>query len=438
MFRSQGLSNISRTLRIPNYRKFIIGKFIGQVTMWMYRMAIGWLVWNMTHSATWLGIIIFLDNAPAIFVSPWAGTLADRVDRLKFLRITQALLLLHAAALSALIMLDLITIGYIAGLTLYFGCVTAAQIPASQAVVPNLVTRETLTSAYGLNSLIMNMSRFIGPPIAGVIIVNWGVGEAIAMNVVGIVTFSVCLAMLKVEIREGRKSGEGGGMFKDFRAGLSYARGHAGIGPMFVLLTMLATLTFPLIQLMPSFADGVFHAGPNGLAWMLSVFSVGAMIQGGFLAQRGAIRGLTNFVLGNILVVGAGMVLLTLTDKFWFGLIAVFIAGFATSGMKVASLTLIQYAVHGDMRGRIASFFATIHHGGPAIGALILGAMGDLIGIRPTIAMAGCLTLGIFLWAYRHKKTMSPALETEDLTPLRRDTEAAASAAKEDKPRAAQ
>lgn len=413
MIRPRRLTAITETLRNSTFRLFITGKFMAQVTMWMYRLALSWMVWDMTHSPTWLGIFGFLDYAPVMFVSPIAGVLADRINRMKLLQITQVLLLLHALTLSLLIFFDLMTIELLAAWTVYFGVVSAIQIPASQSVVPNLVTRDTLTSAYGLNSLAMNISRFIGPMLAGFIVTWWGTAEAIFCNVLGLSFFSVCLARMKVDIREGRIQ-RGHTMLRDIHDGFRYARRHPGIGPLFVMLIMLSILTFPIIQLMPSFADGIFHAGPKGLSWMIAVFSIGALLQGAYLAQRGAINGLTGYILVNILILGAGFVLLTATDLFWFGLLSIFVVGFATAADKVGALTLVQYSVEGDMRGRVASFYGMIHHGGPAIGSVLLGAMGDWIGIRPTIAIAGVLTIAIFIWAKYHQGTMAPALESED------------------------
>jgi MFS family permease len=411
--RFEGFANIAHTLRNPTYRIYIGGKFSAQVTLWMYRLALSWIVWDMTHSPAWLGIFGFLDHAPSILISPFAGALADRVDRMKLLRLTQALLLIHGLLLSTLIMADFLNIWLLAGFTLYFGIVVAIQVPASQSVVPNLVSRDVLPTAYGINSLCMNTSRFIGPMLAGLIISVWGAGEAIFGTVIGLGIFSICLAVMKVDIREGGKKSHQH-MTRDIWEGFQYARGHAGIGPMFVMLIMLAVFTFPILQLMPSFAGGVFDAGPTGLSLMIALYSTGALLQAVYLAQRGGITGLTGYILKMILIMGAGLVLLTSTDVFWFGLVSVFIVGFATSADKVGSLTLVQYAVHGDMRGRIAAFYAMIFHGGPALGSLLLGFAAEHVGIRPTIATVGVLTIAIFLWANWKKTTMAPALERED------------------------
>jgi MFS family permease len=410
MHRPEGLANIVRTLRNPHYRTFTIGKFSSQLTVWMYRMAIGWMVWDMTHSSAWLGLFGFIDYAPAMVVTPLAGAWCDRIDRMKFLRVTQALLLIHALVLSFLISFDYISIELLALLTLVFGIITAAQMPASQAIVPNLVARDCLTTAYGLNSLIMNVSRFMGPMIAGFMMVAWGSGPVILANAVGAGVFSICLAFMTREIKEGFNKSHGS-LIADIREGLGYVRQHEGLGPMLLILVMLSILTFPILQLLPSFAGGVFNAGPEGLSWLIAMLSAGAFCQASYLASRGHIAGLTAYIIKNFLVMGLGFVLLTLTDNFWFGLVGVFVIGVATSADKAGALTLIQYATDGNMRGRVASFFSVIHHGGPAIGSVLLGVSGDLFGIRPTIAAAGILTVAVWAWAVYKMPTMAPALE---------------------------
>ena len=128
MLRSEGLADIARTLRHPHFGLFQLGRTCFLTTAWMYRLSMAWLVWQMTESTTWLGIIGFADLAPSVIISPLAGTLADRVDRLKILRVTQALHLAHAVALTALVYLDMLTIWILAGFALQGGRNRAHQV----------------------------------------------------------------------------------------------------------------------------------------------------------------------------------------------------------------------------------------------------------------------------------------------------------------------
>lgn len=420
-----GFSNIARAFRNRDYRLFQTGRFACHVTMWMYRMAIGWMVWEMTHSATWLGIFGFLDLAPALVVMPLAGALSDRWDKLRLLRWTQALLLIHAFALSFLIIFDLITIEILAAFTLYFGIVSAGQMPAYQAIVPNLVPKDDLTAAYGINSMSFNISRFIGPMIAGFVITYWGTGPAIFANAAGLLVFSVCLTLMRTDLRRQAGTQEGPrNMIRELRDGFSYAVRHPGIGPNMGILSILSILTFSIDQLLPSFADGVFGAGAHGYAWMIAIMGMGAICQAAQIARRGAIEGLTAYVIRGILILGLGFIALASTEWFWFGLVSVFFAGFAGSSVRVGSLTLVQHAVDASMRGRVASFYGVIYQAGGALGALILGALGDVVGIRVTFAIAGALVLIIWSWSHWHRLKLAAALERaadETLADSKRD-----------------
>lgn len=415
MIRSEGFADIARTLRHPHFGLFQLGRTCFLTTAWMYRLAMAWMVWQMTESTTWLGIIGFFDLAPSIVISPLAGTLADRMDRLKILRWTQALHLVHAVALTVLVHFDMLTIWILAGFALYSGIVSAAQQPTVHAVVPSLVPKKDLTTAFGLNSLLFNLSRFVGPMIAGFVISLWGTAPAILCNTVGVAVFSGCLILMHAEYSEAhRKPGHDqthGSLLGGLKEGILYAARHPGIGPMLFIMILVSVLTFPIVQLLPGFADGVFKAGANGLAWMLAALGVGAILQGMYLAQRGPITGLTTLVCHNVLLSGIAFVALTITGDYWIGLTATFLIGITNGASRIGALTLLQNATEPHMRGRISSFYGTLYHAGPAFGSLVMGALGDIFGIRTTIFAVGILTCGVWIWALYLRGRMAPALE---------------------------
>lgn len=408
-----GFSGAASALKNPHYRTFQIGRFFSQTCSWMYRMAVAWMVWKMTHSATWLGIFGFIDHAPAVLVSPFAGAVADRYDRMAQLRITQSLILIQAVVLSLFIAFDFISVGMLAFFSLFNAVVNAIQQPATQSIIPNLVRRADLTHAYGINSLTFNLSRFTGPMIGGFIVTAWGTGPAIFGNAVGAAIFSLCLAVMHEDFNQTlKKNPRDQHMLRDMRDGVSYIVRHPGLGPLMTTLAGIAFLTFSINQMLPTFADGIYQAGPHGLSWMIAILGIGAMIQGGYLAQRGAISGLTSYVVINILIVGIGFVGLALTDNYWIGLLSVFVIGFSNSANRVGLMTLLQYAVAPNMRGRVASFYGMIWHAGPALGSLAIGVLGDLIGIRYAVALVGILTMAVWAAAAFKQSKIAPALET--------------------------
>lgn len=414
MANSHGWGNLGLAFRHKNYRTYQTGRFLSQLTTWMYKIAVAWMVWKLTYSATWLGIFGFLDQAPALFIMPFAGALADRMDNLRFLRITQALLLMQAIVLALLDAFDLITLTGLIAFTLVYGAINAALQPASQAILPNLMPKEALTVAYGLNSVMFNVARFAGPMAAGVVISGWGTAPAILANALGAAIFTLCLILMQTDfsmpVRVNKRAPN---LLRDVREGFSYAMRHDGIGPAMVILSTLSVLPFTIDLLLPSLADGVYKAGANGLAWMTSVMAAGAMVQAMLIARRTGVTGLSGYAVHAIFWQGVAFLALAVSGTIWLALACIFAIGFAASATRVGSMTLLQYSVDLDMRARVASFYSLITHFGPALGSLIVGAMGDWLGMQTTMAAIGVVTLCIWGWAATQRQAMANALEVE-------------------------
>jgi MFS family permease len=408
-----GWSNVAVALRVRGYRYYQIGRLSLQASSWMYKLAVAWLVWDMTHSAAWLGVFGMLDHLPSLLVMPLAGAIADRFDRMTWIRITQALLLVQAVVLSALIYYDLLTLAILAAMALYYGLVTAAQQPAITAIIPNLVPKEVLTAAYGLNSITFNIARFSGPMLGGIIITTWGEAPAIFGNAIGIAVMSVCLVVIRKEFNQTVKKRETSQrLLQDMKDGVVYAARHPGIGPTIAILIVLSVVSFFIDQLLPNFADGVFGAGAQGLSWMTAATAVGAFIQAGLLASRSGMEGMTRYTFRGIVILGLAMIALTSTTSIWVGLVCVLFIGYSGSVIRVGCMTLLQYSVDADMRGRVASFLSMIYFAGPSIGSLVIGWLSDQFGIRPVVAVCGAITVGIWLWSRHRLPAIAPALET--------------------------
>jgi MFS family permease len=163
----------------------------------MYKLAVGWMVWKLTYSTAWLGVFGMLDQVPALLVMPFAGAMTDRIDALKMLRITQILLLVQGVLLAGFDYFEVINIPVLIVFTLMYGILNAFQLPANQAILPNLMPREDLTVAYGLNSVAYNIARLVGPMLAGLTINAWGTAPSICCNAIGAIIFSICLFRLR-------------------------------------------------------------------------------------------------------------------------------------------------------------------------------------------------------------------------------------------------
>ena len=174
-----GLGNVAQAFSHRNYRVYAGGNAVSLTGVWMQRVAVGWLTWTLTHSGTWLGIVSMAEFLPVVFLSPLAGALADRRDRVGIIRVTQVAGSIEATLLAVLVYTDAITIEALFGLTLLLGVFNAVAQPSRLALIPTLVDRPSLPSALAINAIIFNSARFIGPAIAGIVIAKVSVGAAL-------------------------------------------------------------------------------------------------------------------------------------------------------------------------------------------------------------------------------------------------------------------
>lgn len=407
----RGFHNILKVLRHRGFLYYTIGSLSSQIGNHAYRVAAGWLMWDLTHSAIWLGILGFAQQVSAV-VSPLAGAMADRMDRLFLTRLSQFLLFVQGAALAALTLFDLATAGLLAFLSLIQGLLASIDQPARYALYPTLIGPDDLTTAVAVDSITFNTARLIGPLIAGYAIVHYDTSLAFMVNAVSYGIFCLCLCLVSAPA-EAPRPARRSNLIEDMREGFRYGFRHPGIGPMLSLLAITTMLSMPLQHLLPGYTEQVFRQGAVGLSWLNAVMGLGAMIGALWMARKGDHFGLTGVMVRSLLFAGLAMLLLTATDFFWVGLIAVGFSGVCSNLSRGASQTLIQNAVEGRMRGRVISLFSMIFRAGPALGALVMGLAAEAFGFRTPLVVAGILLVVAWGWALRRSGPMVAALEVD-------------------------
>ena len=391
------------------------GAGIALIGMWAQRIAVAWLAWELTKSATWLGLIAFADLFPTIVLTPIAGVIADRVDRRKLSLISQSAAFLQAVILTVLVFTDWIDIYSLFVLTLLLGIAMAYATAARLAMVPNLMEAQYVPSALASDAAIYNSARVVGPMIAAGLISMLGIGGAFLVNCLTYVVFLICL--MKIRLIRNESQNRTGGMLSQTIEGIRYAAQHPGIGPMLIVLTALAVGVKPFLELLPGLADNVFGTGVNGFAQLAAAGGGGAVVCAVWLALRGRVEGLTVITLSALVVGPFGVVLMCISDIFWLGLIGSFIAGSSITLTGTGVQTLMQNSVDGGIRGRVLSLYGVLHRGAPALGALLMGIVGDIIGLQATlIGGALILSIPVLLWVMPRWNTLRPALE-EGRTP---------------------
>jgi len=401
---------IGQALAHRMYRDYWLGNTVTQTGRWMWRTAIGWLTWELTHSTSWLGLIAFAEAAPLVALTLFAGALADRVGYFRILRVTQFASSCVAVALAALVLMGFITVELVFLLVLVNGAFEAVSYPSRMAAVHALVPRRDLSPAIALGSITFNGARIVGPAIAGPLIVVVGVGGVLAITSAAFFLFYVVLRTIRVEepSHEGTVARK---VFSDVGDGIRYMFRDRGILYLMFLAGATGLLIRPYIELLPAYSAQVFARGPDGLAILLASIGIGAMCSGVWVAQRGRISGLTNIVaLGAIGMAGAAL-FFTAADSIWIAAILLALSGGSMLANNVGSQTLIQNAVDARMRGRMLSLFVVISWGLPALGAVVMGWLASIIGIRLAVAGGSALALVLGIWAWRIAPRLARSLE---------------------------
>ena len=404
-----GLRNISRAFAQRNFRIYASGNSISLIGWWLQRIAVGWLAWTLTHSGTWLGLVSLADFLPVLFLSPFAGVLADRRDRVWIIRISQLTGCAQAALLAILVATDTITIEILFTLVLLLGIASALAQPARLALIPTLVDRGSLPSALAINSVIFNLARFIGPAIAGILIAEIGIAVAFAANAVSYIAFQISLAKLRDLPRT--PVVERQNAIRASAEAYAYASRHPGIGPMLLLFVVTTIGTRGFIELFPGFADSVFARGPEGLAMLTSTVGLGAICGGAWMVLRPGISGLAEIVVGHSLLMSLAILAFTMTDRFYIALPCVFVAGASMTITGTGAQTLIQAAVDARMRGRVMALYGMIFRAGPAVGAVLVGLASEHFGLRLPLAIGALVSCGFWLLTRLHHKEIAAALE---------------------------
>jgi MFS family permease len=393
-----------RVFRNRDYLRYTLGNGVSLIGLWVQRLAVGWLTWQLTHSGFWLGAVAFADLFPALLIGPFAGVLADRFDRARILTITQSISLVQAFLLWLAYENQHATVQVVFALTLGLGINAAITQPARLALIPQLVRQEDLNTALALNSVLFNSARFVGPVVAGVIISVGDLGMTFLFNAASYLAMIVALLNMTPALRPRRRSG--GSVLQDLLDGMRYSARHRCIGPLLLLIAAMAVFARPIADLLPGFAGAVFGRGATGLVWMTSAMGAGSIIGGLWLAQRGPVTGLPVIALLATVLAGACLSAFALTNSFVLALPLLLIT---SSGMAVcgtATQTIVQRIVEEDKRGRVMSLWGLIFRGAPSLGVLAMGALSERFGLAAPVLGAALLCVAFGLYGFRWRERL--------------------------------
>jgi MFS family permease len=389
-----------RALRHRNFQLFFGGQFISLIGTWMQTIAQTWLVYRLTGSSLLLGVVGFSSQIPIFLLAPVGGLVADRWNRQKVVIATQSTSMILAFMLAGLALAHRLTVWEIVVLAAGLGVVNAFDIPARQAFLVEMVTRDDLMNAVALNSSMFNGARVAGPAIAGILVATLGVGWCFFANAVSYIAVIIGLFLMRIE--KPTELEENDSAIENVIEGFRFVRRTGPVWALLLLVGLVSFVAMPVTVLMPIFADRILHGGVQGLGWLMGATGVGALLGALALAARREVRGLGRWVFISAAWFGVALVLFGFSRWMWISLVVLVPAGFFMMVDMAATNTLLQAMAPDRLRGRVMAVYSMMTGGMAPLGALTAGAAAARIGAPVTVALGGvACAIGAF-WFWRH------------------------------------
>jgi MFS family permease len=385
-----------RVFRHANYRLFFFGQLVSLMGTWMQAVALGWLVYRLTHSPFFLGVVSLAQQGPIFFLSPIGGAIADRHDRRRVFMTTQSLAMLFAATLTILTLTNTVTVGLVMALALATGIVTAIENPSRQSFTIEMVGREDLKQAIAFNAMMFNIARTIGPALGGVLVAVAGEGFCFLLNTMSYGAVLASLGLMRLERQKPKRESR---PWDDLKTGFSYVAHHAEIRTALGLSALTGFFGMSFLALLPAYAREVLGQGSDALGFVMSGFGVGA-----FLGAAGASR-LRENQLAYVptlmaAALGVSLTLFASVHRLALAIAFVFPAGLSYLMLAVSNNTRMQTLSDDAMRGRVMSFYAMGALGCAPLGALLQGAIAARFGVPAALMLGGASCIAAAALSY--------------------------------------
>jgi len=390
-------------LRFRDFRLFWTGQVISYSGTWMHSTAQGWLVYSLTKSPFYLGLVSAAAWLPILLLSLVGGVVADRFKKRNLLLVTQGLSILPAVVIGIFTATGDVTVWLVIAMGFLMGLFNAFDIPARQSFLIEMVRKDSLLNAVALNSAAFNGARILGPVAAGLTIEHFGLAPCFFINAASFLAVIVALSMMRVE---GIKNVERKSMFHEISEGVRFIKKEREIIRPLVTVSLFSLFGLPFIALLPVFAEDVLHVGAKGLGFLGGAAGVGALSAAMTLAFRRDIRakGSTMSVAG--MAFPAALFVFAISTNYALSLGALVVVGFAIVSFLALANSSIQLMTPDGMRGRVMSVYTTVFLGMIPIGHAIMGTLSSVIGTGRAVSIGAliCLTASVIILGGRRKK----------------------------------
>lgn len=371
--------NTFSALKSRNFKIYLAGQSAAMTGVWVQKLANSWLVYSLTNSPLKLGIIEVLANAPIFIVGLFAGAYLDKHDKRKTMLTTQFLTMLHALVMAILVLTNHINFYIIMVLSLYLGIVSAIDLPARQSSILLMVeNRKDLKSALSLQSMTFNLSRLIGPSLAGFIV--YYAGEGLCFLITAIlyipVLFSVYIIKLKDMPQENMKEQN---MVKDVIDGLKYVKYFYSLKTMFIFLSIFGLCSYTYTIMFPIYAKDILHGDSKLLGFIMGFFGFGAIFGAFSVASLMKLENMPKPIIIVSFLYSICLSIFAISTIPALSLFIVIPAGLGLVATFIASNTLFQTISSTEMRSRVISIYTIVNIGLGPIGCLLAGILTEYI-----------------------------------------------------------
>ncbi len=390
-----------RAFRSRNYRLYFAGQGLSLLGTWMQKTAVSWVVYAQTHSKLMLGVSVFATLFPSCVFAPLGGVASDRYNRYRVLLLTQVLSLLQAAALTLVVLRPGFSVWTVIALSVVLGIINAFDTPARQSLVYDLVDdKADLPNALALNSSMVNLSKLIGPGVAGLILEHLGNAVCFGLNTVSFIPVLASLLLMRLPRFEPKAHSKR--VLDELAEGFRYIRSTPEIRSIISLFAIASLLVLPFTSLMAVYATDIFRGTASTFGALDSAVGLGAFAGAVYLASLKPGTDLRHILATNTVILGIGLCLFAYTTWYAVALAFIALAAFGMMAQVTVSNTLLQTAVTPEMRGRVISVFVMAYSGALPLGSLLVTAVSHRIGVQNTVLGEGIFALLLGAFHLRH------------------------------------
>lgn len=395
-----------RALRHRDFALFSMFGWLSTIGFIVQRMGVQWLTWEMTHSFAWLGAVALAEASLGTLIMPIGGALADRFDRLQLARYSQFGAMIMSAILAVVTLGGMMNVWLLMVLIALSGAVDGIYMPTRSALMPNLVPREDMPAAIGVGSLLFNMAQFLGPAVAGLLIIWIGVGATFALNAITYTGVICVFYMINVSPEARKPKPTGDSILGGFVYAFSQCFKNPALAPLMFFGVTMSLFLRPYRELFAGWADGVFSQGEGGFALIASISGLAATFVSVIVANFVRTKGLVNLIMFVMPIQAVLLIMFALAGNFH---VAIAFSAAMSACMAVVGISthiLVQNAVPDHLRGRVMSIWGLQMRGVLPFGAWVMGMVAGYISFQTTLAIAGAACLVSWVGLLSHRKAM--------------------------------